>query len=126
MANEISIGIQVDISNGYFATTINKSFLDDFPILGEGGGVQIIGTTPENLDFGDLVYEGWLFMQNLDEDNIIDYGPDDGGGTMVSCGRLDPGECCLWRMKPGITIKACARTAASRLRVRCFDTATST
>jgi len=126
MANEISIGIQVTIQEGFFQESINKSFRDDFPIIGLGGGIQIIGTTPENLDFGDVTYHGWLYLENLDENNIIDYGPDDGGGTMVSVARLDPGECCLWRMKPNITVKACARTAASRLLVKCFETATST
>ena len=124
MANEMSISLQLRVANGYFADAISKSFTDDFPILGKGGGVQIIGTSEEALAFGDVLYEGWLYIENLDPTNSIDWGPDSSG--MVPVGRIDPGEGVLFRAKPGVTIMAKARTAECRVVVTCFDTATST
>jgi len=124
MTDEMSIRLQLNVSNGEFVDSLAESFTADFPIIGKGGGIQIIGTAEEAISFGDILYEGWTLLKNLDDTNIIDYGPDSTG--MVACLRLDPGEAAMFRLKPGVTIKAKARTAACRLLVACFDTATST
>ncbi len=125
MADEISIGLRFSVTQGYFKRTIDTDFNDDFPITGVGGGIQKIGTTPEALVFGDVTYEGWLYLENLDSDNTIDWGPSS-GATWLACGKIPPGMAVLIYVKPGVTFKAAARSAESRLYVQCFDTCTGT
>ena len=117
MADEISINLGVRIVKDEYSATVDERFTDDF-VIGEGGGVQEIGTTEEALVFGDVAVEGWLYLKNVDATNLIDFGPDDSG--MVIIGRLYPGEACLLRLLPGVTVKAKANAAAADLHVRCF------
>ena len=125
MADEISISLNFSVTQGYFSRTLKSQFNDDFPITGVGGGIQKIGTTPEEIDFGDVTYEGWLHLENLDADNTIDWGPSS-GATWLACHKLTPGMAILVYVKPGVTFKAAARNAESRLYVNCFDTCTGT
>jgi len=125
MADEFSITHRIYVSKGYFSETRETTFNDDMNIIGEGGGIQLIGTTAEDLDFGDVAYEGWLYMENLDTANIIDWGPVE-GGTWASGFKIDPGTGVLVKLKPGTTIRAAARTSESRLLVKCYDSTTGT
>lgn len=125
MANEMAILVRLDVTQGFFTDSINKSFTDNFPIIGLGGGIQVIGTTEEVIDFDDITYEGWLYLENLDPSNVIEYGPES-GGVMVPFGKILPGKGTLLMLKPGTVVRARAWNAASRLLVKLYDTATST
>lgn len=123
MANEISLGVSLQVSNDPYVLTINKSKSIDCAYIGEGGGVQIIGTSAETVDLGDISYPGYVYLENLDSTNYVDYGPDSGG--MVTMGRLLAGECAVLRLAPsGVTLKAQANTADVKLLVRCLEAGT--
>lgn len=124
MADEIAIYLRLSVVQGFFADAIEKQLTDDFPILDLGGGIQIIGTTEEALVFGDVTYEGWLYLENLDPTNTIDWGPDSSG--MVASFVLPPGMASMVLCKPGVTFKARARNAECRMFIKCYGTGTST
>lgn len=129
MADEFGIQIRLTVTKGYYSETINKSFNDDMNIAAVGGGVQLIGTTPENISFGDVAYEGWLYIENVDAvaANVIDYGPyDSGSGTWLSSFKLSPDEGALIKLKPGTVLRAASRSTEARLLVKCFDSSTGT
>jgi len=126
MTDEFGISINVNVAKGYFADTVRKSFNDDMNIIGLGGGIQLVGTTPETIDFDDIAYEGWLYLENVDTvaGNIVDYGPYD--SVWLSSFWLAPGEGALIKLKPGTVIRAAFRTSEGRLLVKCYDSSTGT
>jgi hypothetical protein len=119
MADEIQLAMAINISKDFYVCNINKSWTLDLNTAGEGGGIQIIGTSEEAVDFGDVATLGYLYLVNLDATNFITFGPDSGG--MVEMGKLLPGEAALVRLKPGITVMAKADTANCNVLVRCWD-----
>jgi hypothetical protein len=119
MANEISIAVDLRVSNAPYTLTQTKRLQVDQTAIGEGGSVQVVGTTEEALDFGDVSTLGWLYLENLDDTNFVEYGPDSTG--MVAFGKLEAGECAILRLKPGITVKAKADTAECKVLVRCLE-----
>lgn len=125
MADEFGITLRLTVTKGYFSDSINASFNDDMNIIGLSEGVQLIGTAPESISFGDVAYEGWLYLENVDPTaaNIIDYGPYS-GGTWLSSFRLNPGEGALVKLKPGAVLYAAARVSEARLLVKCYDSST--
>jgi len=125
MADEFGISIRLNVTKGYFSDSISKSFNDDMNIAGLGGGIQLIGTTPEALVFGDVAYEGYLYLENLDTTNIVDWGPYE-GSTWLAQFKIDPGKGVVLTLKPGATLKAAFRTAEGRLLVKCYDSTTGT
>lgn len=129
MADEFGIAINVTVEKGYYSDSIRKSFNDDMNIIGEGGGIQLVGTSPEAISFGDVVYEGWLYLENVDSvaGNIVDYGPYDSvSGTWLSSFWLNPDEGALIKLKPGTVLRAAFRTSEGRLLIKCYDSSTGT
>lgn len=88
--------------------------------IGRGGSIQIIGTSEEVVGFGDIATEGVLYMTNMDEDNFVDYGPED-TGAMVALGTISPGKFAWLEVKPGVVVRAQADTAAVKLDVRLYE-----
>ncbi len=124
MADEIKIRISLNVTNGDFLENYAPGQIDvDQAAIGRYGGVQIIGTTEEILDFGDVSTAGYLFLRNLDATNYLEYGPESAGSgaAMVILGKLKPGEPALLRLSPGVVMRAKANTAAVKLDIRLFE-----
>lgn len=121
MANEISIKMQMTVSNG------NLKYKDDT------GWRYVTQTTAEMYDevltrttsdtaltIGSMssANYGHVKFTNQDSTNYIDIGPES-GGAIVPFIRLKAGESSEWaRVKPSITIRTQANTASVKLRVQ--------
>ncbi len=119
MANEITVtsGIAVRKSNLVFE---QASVSKQYDMTGSGGptpGFLTIGTSEESTAFPELSTLGWLFMQNLDATNYIEWG----FSTGVYGGKLEPGEMAQFRLKPGATLFLKANTAACKCQVYAFE-----
>lgn len=116
MANEIKLTARAIVQNGNYYSVFqppgNTSY--DQAAVGAVSGIATVGTTAEALSFGDVATLGYAFLQNLDEDNFITFGPDS-TGSLVPFGKLKPGEVAMLRLVPGITFKWQADTAACKV-----------
>ena len=120
MANEITVTGKISCTNGNFSETRNVSSLRrDQAAIGSASGVQVIGTSEETVTVGDVGTLGYAYFRNLDATNYVDIGPDSTG--IVGFIRLEPGDFCILRLKPGITIKAQADTASVKLDKVIFE-----
>lgn len=120
MSNEISIAFNARIVNGPFFEMITPPATSiDQTNVGAGGiPAQSIATADTALQgLSGLTTNGWAFLQNLDATHYVLWGPDNGSGAIVVCGKLKPGEWCWVRIAPGVTLRAQANTAAVKLRV---------
>ena len=87
---------------------------------GTGPGIVEIGTSEENVSFGDIG-PGWVWMRNLDDTNYVQWGMSD-SGTMKAVGRLMPQD--LWTkfyLDTGVTVRMKADTAACKVAIRGND-----
>lgn len=120
MADEIQItaGIAVRKGNLVFA---HYPVTDSFDMTGTGGptpGYSTIGTAEESITFAELSTAGYLFMQNLDATNYVQWG----FSTTVYGGRMRAGETAgPFRMNPGLTLYLKANTAACKVLVYGFE-----
>ena len=120
MANEISVTVRFDITNGnYSPGSINVSGATyDQTAVGCAEGVQEIGTTEESLSTGDLTTYGWLYMRNLDDTNYVQWG----FSTGVYGGRMEAGETAgPFRTEPAATMYLKANTAACDVQYRWLE-----
>lgn len=121
MSHEIKLRLSYLVDNGFFHDSFQGGQINiDQANPGRGGkGGQVIGTSEETVDFGDVTVEGLLFMRNLDPTNFITWGPDSTG--MVAIGKIKPGEIALFRVNPATVLKAKADTASCKLDVRLYE-----
>lgn len=112
MANEITLTAIAKLVNGSLTPgTIKVSNLQVDQTNAEVDTfTQNIGTSEEDVTFGNVTTLGWLFMRNLDSTNYVQWGAKD--TTMKTAGRLEAGEFALFRVEPGITLRMVANTAA--------------
>jgi len=112
MANELSVNVQANLAIGNLKENFapgNKRI--DVDAIGSYGSVVTVGqAAEEDYTTGDIATLGWLFLENLDDDNYVTYGPKS-GGVMVPFGRLEAGEVAAFRLEPGITLRWQADTA---------------
>lgn len=119
MADEIRSTVSLSVNNGNFTFDRSKSFASDqTSARGGNPGSVTIGSTEEVINFGDIVTEGIIWIENLDSTNYIDYGPES-GGSMVLFGQVKPGEIQLFRLYPGITFRAQASPPTGTAAVSC-------
>ncbi len=119
MANEITVSSRLRVVNGslqFDTGNINLS-LDQSAVGGPVPGYWIVGTTEESTTFPDLTTEGWLWMQNLDTANYVQWG----FSTGVYGGRLKAGRFALIECEPGLTLYMKANTAACKVVVYCME-----
>ena len=119
MALTLDLNTQARVSNtttGGFIFTLPSVTFTSITQTGTGfkAGLQSVGTSEENLDYGDVsaANAGWLFMRNIDATNYVDWGMSD-GGTMKAVARLKPGEPwqCI-RVQASAQVRLQANTAA--------------
>lgn len=89
--------------------------------------VVSIGTSEEDLSFGDISTVGLFWIMNLDETNYVEFGPKS-GGSMVAIGKLPakvagepPFIAGPIRLKSGTVIRCVANTAACLVRFICLN-----
>jgi hypothetical protein len=122
MADEVKVQIQVVVQNGNFKDTFSPGQQKYDQTTGSGGnpGTVSIGTSEENIAFGDVT-PGWIVMQNLDATNFITYGADD-ASTMKTLGKLQPGGVACFELAAGVTIRALADTATCLVSIKGYAT----
>ncbi len=121
MADELKITINTRLVNGSFKDSFDPGQISiDQAAVGAHRPIVIVGTSEEVIATGDVSTLGWCIMQNLDDTNYVEYGPES-GGAMVGWGRMEPGEPAIFRLKPGVTIRAKADTAACKVDVRIYE-----
>jgi hypothetical protein len=119
MANEIKVtaGISVNNGNSVFSQAAKSKSFDQAAIGGPTPGAMSVGTTEESTTFPELTTEGWLYLQNNDATNYVQWG----FSTGVYGGRLKAGESALFRMEPALTLYLKANTAACNVLVYGFE-----
>lgn len=123
MADEIrtSFGLVAEKGNNKFSRFVQNTLSDWTNARGANPGTVSIGTSEEDVSFGDLATPGWMVMTNLDATNYVDWGPNS-GGSMVLCGRLYPGQSAQFFLHPSVTLRMKANTAACDVRIEALDT----
>ena len=119
MANEITVNAGIRVLNGNmeFAYPSKSKSVDQAAIGGPSPGAISVGTTEESTAFPELTTEGWMFLQNNDATNYVQWG----FATGVYGGRLKAGEFALFRMEPALTLYLKANTAACNVLVYGFE-----
>lgn len=121
MSDEIRFNATLQVVNGPLNLKQSKDIRADQTTAGAWAGEQNIGTSEEVLSVAGVTAARAMLIQNLDETNYVDFGPES-GGAMVAIGRLRPGECALIPLKPGIVIRAQANTAACEVAYMLAET----
>lgn len=117
MANEITITLSASVANSYFKSSFQPGSIQlNQTAIGGHMPIVSVGTSEEALTFGDISTLGYVALRNLDTTNYVDIGPES-GGAMVAMIRLKAGNVAIMRLKPGITVRAQANTAAVKLQV---------
>lgn len=117
MANEITLNVSMAVVNAKLKASFAPGTLQ-VTQAAVGGHFPIIsvGTSDEAIDDGDVGTLGYVAFRNLDSTNYVDIGPDS-GGAIVPMIRLEAGDVAIMRVKPGITMRAQANTAAVKLQM---------
>ena len=106
MADEITVDLEFIVSKDpfYFKYDLGAQTYD---LSGAGGGnpgLVSVGTSEEDIDFGDVTGEGILFMKNLDAASDVDWGVQD--TTMKAIGTLKVGGIpAILNIKSGTTLR---------------------
>jgi len=122
MANEITLTVGLQLVNGSLRAQFpNVASQYTQTTSGMSDQVLSIGTSEENVAFGDVASPGVTVLHNLDATNYVTYGMSD-GGTMKAIGQLKPGDKHTIRIAPSATLRMLADTAACKVRVMCLET----
>lgn len=120
MANEITCNIVGTLVNGQV-----KDKMDTGPIQVNQtnarfiGNIQDVGTSAENITFGDLTSPGYVRLRNLDPTNYMIAGPDVSGSGSIYLPPLGLEQ--LIYIPTGVTWQAKANTATCKLSVKAWD-----
>lgn len=119
MANEIAVNVSANVSNGNLKFTFSPGtvYVDQAAVGGPTPGQVVVGTTEETISLAELTTYGWVFIQNLDSTNFVEWGFSAG----VYGGKLEPGEVALFRLKHGASLRMKADTAACKVLVYALE-----
>ena len=121
MANEITVSVGVSVVNGNLRAQFPQvSLTRDQAASGLSDQVLSIGTSEEDVAFGDVATPGIVVLHNLDATNYVEYGMSD-TGTMKKLGKLIAGDKAMFRMAASTTLRMKANTAACKVRVMCLE-----
>jgi hypothetical protein len=121
MSQEIQLSVLFNCVNGNFRDMVNPGPLTvDQAAIGRGGHVQVIGTSEEDFELGDVSTNGYAVFRNLDATNYVLFGPKSGGAMVTFC-KLKPGEMAVMRIAPTVVIRGKADTAAIKLDIRVYE-----
>ena len=116
MANEITVTLNLTVANANKSTT--RTFTKQITQSNSGFDPQKVTATTggNNVTLVGLTTEGWIWIQNLDATNFVDFGQDN-ASTIQPIGRLQPGEAGCFRLKPAETLRVQANTASCDLEL---------
>lgn len=122
MANQITLSLGLQLVNGSLRAQFPQvSSQYTQTTSGLSDQVLSIGTSEENVAFGDVATPGLTVLHNLDDTNHVTYGMSD-GGTMKAIGKLMPGDKHMIRIAESATLRMLANTAACKVRIMCLET----
>lgn len=129
MADEITITQTIQVKKGAYDSgrigDVGKLVDQAAASATAGGGnpgIVDIGTSEENIAFGDISTLGWCYLKNLDPTNFVKWGASATTPTQATVGRLNPNEPgALFRLEPGITLRMQADTASCRVLILAFE-----
>lgn len=121
MADEITLNSRLQLNNGTLDVDFRPgSITVDQATAGLSDQVLSIGTSEEDISFGDVATEGVCVLYNLDATNYVDWGVKD--TTMKAIGRLKPSHIpAIFNMKAGTILRMQANTAACKVRIIMFE-----
>lgn len=113
MANEITLTVGMRLINGLLRVTpeqITRRF-NQTTARGGGPGVVDVGTSAENISFGDIV-PGYVWAINLDTTNFVHlrFSSGDNGPLLRANGGM-----ALFEMPSAVTLAAIADTATCKV-----------
>jgi hypothetical protein len=122
MADEIKVNVSVSVNNGYLVDRFAPGQISvTQAAIGRGGGIQIVGfAADEVIAVGDVATLGWCILRNLDTTHFVKWGPTN-AGAIEPIGRLEPGEVAVFRLEPGVVLRAQADTAACKVECRIYE-----
>lgn len=115
MANEISVNVGVQLSNGALNDAASIQFREDQVAAQLAGGTQTIGTSHEAIALGDVSTPGPSLLVNLDSTNFVEIGIDD-SSVFVPMVKIAPGQAALIQPADSVTLYAQADTAPVVIR----------
>ena len=126
MAGEITRNCSLFVRNAHLNSSLSPGqvSIDQTAIGGPTPGMAVIGTSVEEVDFGELTTLGVVQITNLDATNYVEFGPEDSGGYYsgyLPCVRIEPGETWQFRLVPGVTYCAKANVAACKVIFSAFE-----
>lgn len=115
MANEIYSSLTLRASKNGAKVSFSESFRADMANNEMIQSTQVIGTTAEEINIGDIAADmAAVVIKNLDATNYIEIGGD--SGLTVFKIKLMPGQFCIFR-PTNLSIYAKANTADVRVQV---------
>lgn len=127
MAGEITFALTMTVDKNSFYFQFDPGTMT-FDLSGAGGGnpgMVSIGTSEEDISFGDVSGNGWVLMVNLDASSSIDWGASATTPTLATIGTLTGGTqggFAVWQMKSGATLRAKSNGgAAAKAAVHAFE-----
>lgn len=119
MADEISINVNLAVTNGTLKDSFSRAYTaDQTNAGGPSPGYVVIGTSEEEVTFTELTSAGWIIMQNTDPTNYVEWG----FSTGVYGGRMRAGETAGPFRMNGTSIFARANTAACGVLFKAYRT----
>lgn len=120
MAGTVAASVTLGVRNGDMNDNLTLSCSGVIQTTqGKAGGIQLVATSHEALDVGDVATNGWLIVQNLDDTNFVEIGRDV-SATFYGVVRVEAGEVAVFRLSQA-TIYAQADTAAVRLWYNLYE-----
>lgn len=114
MSDELRVSVKLEYSkNGIVEDFIKEDVLSDVAGDEWHKNIQVIGTSEEAVDVGDVAAGGYIGALNLDTTNFVKLRPGSGLTDMI---RLDPNsEPSCFRLDDAATLYAIADTGACRV-----------
>jgi hypothetical protein len=123
MADEITVTVRTQLSNGTLTDDFRPGNITvDQTTSGMSCQVLSIGTSEEDITFGDVATEGVCTLYNLDATNYVLWGKKDGSGNMQAIGKLKPSHIpAVFNFNAGSTLRMQANTAACKVRICLYE-----
>ena len=124
MAGTISSSCVLSVNHGSLQQQLNpgQKVITQAVARGPSPGCVIVADDADTeIDFSELATLGVIQVTNLDEENYVDFGPDDGEGALKPAMRIEAGETWQFRLVPGVTYFARADTADCAVLFSAFN-----
>ena len=119
MANEIQITSSIKVENGNLLDSFSTGTqnIDQSAVGGPTPGYVTIGTSEEEVAFGELTTPGYCVIKNLDGTNFVEWG----FSTTVYGGKLLAGETAGPFRLNGLSLFLKADTAACKVLIKAYE-----